>query len=68
MSALAEIEQGIESLLGEPPYGVDSQQRRRALLALLKSEIAYACYRNPRFRNSTSKRSYWRASSIKRSL
>lgn len=51
MSALAEIEQGIESLLAEPPYGVDPQQRRRALLALLKNEIAYACDRNPRFRN-----------------
>jgi len=51
MSALAEIEQGIESLLAEPPYGVDSQKRRCALLALLKSEIAYACDRNPRFRN-----------------
>jgi hypothetical protein len=51
MSALLEIEQGIESLLTEPPYGVDPQQRQRAVLALLKKELAYACEQNPRFRN-----------------
>lgn len=51
MSALTEIEQGIESLLMEPPYGVDPQQRQRSLLALLKKELAYACDRNPGFRN-----------------
>ena len=46
-----EIEQGIESLLAEPPYGVDPQQRRRNLLALLKAELTYACERNSKFRN-----------------
>jgi hypothetical protein len=46
-----EIERGIESLLAEPPYGVDPQQRRRNLLALLKAELIYACDRNLRFRN-----------------
>jgi len=51
MSALAEIEQGIERLLTRPPYGVDPQQRHDALLALLKKELAYACDLNPRFRN-----------------
>src|ERR1700678_2015401 len=51
MSALLEIEQGIESLLTEPPYGVDPQQRQRAVLALLKKELAYACEQNPQFRN-----------------
>jgi Acyl-protein synthetase, LuxE len=51
MSTLAEIEQEIESLLIQPPYGVDPQQRRSALLALLKKELAYACERNPQFRN-----------------
>jgi hypothetical protein len=51
MSALGEIEQGIESLLMQPPYGADPQQRHSALLALLKEELAYACDRNPRFRN-----------------
>ncbi len=51
MSALLEIEQGIDSLLTEPPYGVDPQQRRRTLLALLKKELAYACDRNAKFRN-----------------
>ncbi len=51
MSAIAEIEQDIETLLLQPPYGVDPQQRQNALLALLKKELAYACDRNPRFRN-----------------
>ena len=51
MSPLAEIEQGIESLLIQPSYGVDPQQRCNALLALLKKELAYACDRNPQFRN-----------------
>ena len=51
MSALAEIEQGIENLLAQPPYGVDSQQRHSALLTLLKKELAYASDRNSRFRN-----------------
>lgn len=51
MSALREIEQGIESLLMLPPYGVDPQQRHIALLALLKKELAYACDRNSSFRN-----------------
>jgi hypothetical protein len=51
MSALVEIEQEIESLLTQPPYGIDPEERHRALLALLKKEIAYACDRNPRFRN-----------------
>ena len=51
MSALREIEQGIESLLMQPPYGVDPQQRHIALLALLKKELAYACDRNSPFRN-----------------
>ena len=51
MSALEEIEQGIESLLTEPPYGVEPQQRRSTLLALLKQELIYACERNPQFRN-----------------
>jgi phenylacetate-coenzyme A ligase PaaK-like adenylate-forming protein len=51
MSTLAEIEQGIESLLIQPPYGVDPQQRHNVLLALFKQELAYACARNPHFRN-----------------
>jgi hypothetical protein len=51
MSTLAEIEQAIESVLLQPPYGVDPQQRHRVLLALFKQELAYACERNPRFRN-----------------
>lgn len=51
MTSITEIEQGIESLLAEPPYGVDSGKRRSALLELLKKEIAYATERSPGFRN-----------------
>src|SRR5271165_72404 len=51
MSTLVEIEKEIESLLMEPPYGVDPQRRSQTLLALLKKELAYACERNSRFRN-----------------
>src|SRR5579863_5183757 len=51
MNPLVEIEQGIDALLAEPPYGIDSEQRNRSLLALLKKEVAYACARNPQFRN-----------------
>lgn len=51
MSAPAEIEQGIESLLAESPYTLDSSQRRQRLLALMKDEIAYACQKNPQYRN-----------------
>lgn len=51
MSDLTDIEQGIESLLAESPYGVDSSLRRSALLELLKKEIAYACERNAGFQN-----------------
>jgi hypothetical protein len=51
MSAQAEIEQGIKSLLAAPLYGLAPEQRHCALLALLKKELAYACGRNPLFRN-----------------
>lgn len=51
MSGLAEIEQGIDSLLAQPPYGVDPLQRNSSLLSLLKKELAYACERSPQFRN-----------------
>ena len=49
-SAITEIEQGIDGLLAASPYGGD-EQRREALLALLKQELAYACEQNPRFKN-----------------
>jgi hypothetical protein len=51
MSTPAEIEQAIDSLLLQPPYGANLQQRHNALLALLTKELAYACDRNPQFRN-----------------
>jgi hypothetical protein len=46
-----EIEQCIEGLLTPPAYRLAPEQRQCALLALLKKELAYACDRNPRFRN-----------------
>lgn len=51
MNALRDIEQGIEGLLEESPYSMDSKLHRTALLELLKKEIAYACERNPGFQN-----------------
>jgi len=51
MSAPVEIAQGIESQLTAPLYGLDPKERHDSLLALLKKELAYACDRNPRFRN-----------------
>jgi hypothetical protein len=51
MIALAEIEQGIDSLLAEAPYGANFPERNRALLNLLKKELVYACERNALFRN-----------------
>ncbi len=51
MSPLVEIEQCIESLLTAPLYSLAPKQRHSSLLALLKKELAYACDRNPRFRN-----------------
>src|SRR5271157_950242 len=51
MNALAEIEQGIEGLLAQPPYGVEPEEHHRAVLTLLKKELDYACERNSRFRN-----------------
>lgn len=51
MTGLAEIERSIDTLFAQPPYGVDPLRRNRALLALFKQELAYACDRNPQLRN-----------------
>jgi len=51
MNALIEIEEGINSLLAAPIYGLAPEQRCCTLLALLKQELAYACDRNSRLRN-----------------
>lgn len=51
MSTIQKIEQGIDALLAQAPYGTDSSQRPSTLLPLLKEELAYACERNSRFRN-----------------
>ncbi|HZQ95673.1 MAG TPA: hypothetical protein VFA67_11730 [Candidatus Sulfotelmatobacter sp.] len=50
MSTLAEVEQGIEDLLTQPPYGMDPRQKQSALLSVLKKELAYGCERNPQYR------------------
>jgi hypothetical protein len=46
-----EIEQGIENLLSAPPYSLAPEPHQCSLLGLLKKELAYACERNPSFRN-----------------
>jgi len=51
MSTPLEITQGIDRQLTAPLYGLDPKERHDSLLALLKKELAYACDRNPRFRN-----------------
>lgn len=51
MTEFMSIEQGIENLLAQTPYGVEPQERHRHLLPLLKQELAYACEENPRFQN-----------------
>jgi len=51
MSALADIEQSVETLLATSAYTLAPGERHAALLVLLKQELAYACDRNPRFRN-----------------
>lgn len=51
MNVLEEITGCIESLLTAPLYRLGSKERQSALLALLKKELAYACERNPGFRN-----------------
>ena len=51
MTQIDEIEQGIQALLSESPYAMDSEQRRERLLCLFKSEIAYACGRNSAYAN-----------------
>ena len=51
MNRLAEIEERIRRLLADEPYAVGPDSHERALLALLKEELAYACERSPRIRN-----------------
>jgi len=51
MTALAEIEQGIDRLLSQPPYRVAPMEHHAALLTLLKKELAFACERNPKVCN-----------------
>lgn len=51
MSELAELESNIGALLTGLPYKVEPRQRELALMAVLKQEVAYACERNPQYRN-----------------
>jgi phenylacetate-coenzyme A ligase PaaK-like adenylate-forming protein len=51
MSELTEIESSIEALLTNLPYSMEPRQRELALMAVLKQELAYACERNPQYRN-----------------
>jgi hypothetical protein len=48
---VSEIEQSIAKLLDSAPYLLDPQERRDALLSLLKQELEYACERSPHFAN-----------------
>jgi Acyl-protein synthetase, LuxE len=54
MSARAEIQECIDSLLTAAPYSLSPEQHQRTLLALLKKEVAYACEQNLSFRNYVS--------------
>ena len=51
MSGLAQIEQSIDRVLAEQPYGLAPEERHRELIALFKDEIDYACGANPGYRN-----------------
>jgi hypothetical protein len=48
---VAELEQAISALLTAAPYAMDPAERHQALLALLKTEIEYACENNAHFAN-----------------
>jgi phenylacetate-coenzyme A ligase PaaK-like adenylate-forming protein len=48
---LLEIEQSIETMLNGPIYSLEPDERKSRLLGLMKQQLAYACDRNPRFRN-----------------
>ena len=54
MSTLAEIEQAIESVLLQPPYGVDPQQRHSVLLALFKKSWLTPANEIPDFETTSS--------------
>jgi hypothetical protein len=51
VSLLTEIDRGIAGLLTAPLYALAPADRHSAMLPLLKKEIAYACEKNPCFRN-----------------
>ncbi|MBV8483219.1 MAG: acyl-protein synthetase [Verrucomicrobia bacterium] len=51
MNVLLEIEERLRALLTEEPYRLDVSEHQAGLLALLKTELAYACERNQSFRN-----------------
>ena len=51
MNTPATLEGDIEALLAGHPFGVEPRQRELALMAVLKRAVAYACERNPQYRN-----------------
>ena len=51
MNVLLEIEERLRTLLTEEPYRLDVSEHQAGLLALLKTELAYACQRHGSFRN-----------------
>jgi hypothetical protein len=51
MNVLLEIEERLRGLLTEAPYRLDVSEHQAGLLALLKTELAYAGERNRAFRN-----------------
>ncbi len=48
---MTEIEQGIDDLLSQSPYGTEPKQHHDALLEVLKQQLDYACVRHVQFRN-----------------
>lgn len=51
MSTLAEFEKTIEALLAGRPFAVEPGRHESTLMAALKQAMAYACERNPQYRN-----------------
>lgn len=51
MTALRDIEERIQPLLGGEPYKLPPVQQEASLLAILQEELAYACERSSSFRH-----------------
>ncbi len=51
MNSSTDLEASIEALLAVPPYQAEPRQHELALMGVLRQALAYACERNPRYRN-----------------